>query len=224
MQLLEVTFHVFFKIAKLYPQTGKRFGIDESSSSPTKKKAVWSRTMCVRVCNLCIALYWAIGGDNKPGVPHLGLSRIGTHAVKCHFGRTRSALRGETRWPQFLSAQVNAAIAKNFMTELNLHPSLRRFNNTFGCIVDDSETGLIDIDFQGTIPVIDCIKHLLRRSPDELAFPREMDLVWCFADFVTKLKEVGYDEKISRSTRLSVSSITSRLYFAPNMEQNRNRR
>jgi hypothetical protein len=128
---------------------------------------------------------------------------------------------GETRWPQFLSAQVNTPIAKNFMTELNQHPSLRRFNTTSGCTVDDSETGLIDIDFQRTIRVIDCIEHLFRRPPDELAFPREMDLVSCFPDLATKLKEVGYDDKIPRSTRLSGSSITSRLYFAPNIEQNR---
>jgi hypothetical protein len=221
MQLRKVTFHVFFKMDKLYPETGKRFGISDSLSSPPKKKTFWSRTMCVRVCHLWIAFYWAIGGENKPGVPDLGLGRIGTHAVECHCGRTRSALRGETRWPQFLSAQVNAAIAMNFMTELNLHPSLRRFNNTSGCAVDDSETGLIDIDFLGTIRVIDCIEHLLRRPSHELAFAGEMDLVLWFAELATKVKEVGDDEKTPRSTRVSGSSITSRLYFAPNMEQNR---
>jgi hypothetical protein len=112
----------------------------------------------------------------------LGLGRIGTHAVECHFGRTWSLLRGETRWPQFLSAQVNAVIAKNFVMELNLHPSLRPFKNTSGCTFDDSETGLTDIDFQGRIRVIDCIEHLLRRPPDQLAFPGETYLVSCFAD------------------------------------------
>jgi hypothetical protein len=75
---------------------------------------------------------------------------------------------------------------------------------------------LIDIDFQGMIRVIDCIEHLVKRPPDELVFPGEMDLVSCFADLATKLKEVGYDEKIPRSTRFSGSSVTSRLYFAPN--------
>jgi hypothetical protein len=159
--------------------------------------------------------------DNEPGAPRLSLGRIGSHVLECHFGRIQSVLRGETRWPQFLPAQVNAAIAKNFMTELNLHPSLRRFSNTSGCVVDDSETGLIDIDFLGMIRVIDCIEQRLRRQPDELAFPGEMDLASCFADLGTKLKEVGFDEKTSRSTRPAGSSITSQLYFAPNMEQNR---
>jgi hypothetical protein len=47
-----------------------------------------------------------------------------------------------------------------------------------------------------------------------------MHLVSGFADLPTRLQEVGHHENIPRSTRLSGSSITSRLYFTPNMEQN----
>jgi hypothetical protein len=170
MQRVDVTSDVFFKMAKLDPQTGKQFKRDESSSFPAKTKTFWSRTMCIRVYNLCIALYWAIGGDNRPCVLYLGLGRIGTHAAECDFGMSRSALRGEVRWPWFLSAQVNMAAAKNFTTELNLHPDIRRFKSTSGCTVDDSKTGSIDIEFQSALNALDCIQNLLRMPPDELAF------------------------------------------------------
>jgi hypothetical protein len=79
-----------------------------------------------------------------------------------------------------------------------------------------------DIDFQSTIRAIDCIQELLTILQSELALHGEMSFVACFADSARSLNAIGFRENVLRSTDISVSSITSRLFLRPNVGQNRN--
>jgi hypothetical protein len=78
-------------MAKEFPKTGDEYGIYERSIKAANRKTLWTKKMCIRACNLCTGLYWAI----KLFKDCLALGRIGSHSLENHFGTTRSVLRGD---------------------------------------------------------------------------------------------------------------------------------
>ena len=68
-----------------------------------------------RVCNLCIALFWAIDSFDEHG---LALGRIGSNAK--HFGTIRSVLRGMTRFDCWISAEAFAKLLPQFEEDIGI--------------------------------------------------------------------------------------------------------
>jgi hypothetical protein len=94
LNLLGSAFDVFFKMMKEFPPSRGRGALKQIGPA-SQRKTLWTQTMCVRMCNLCVGLYHAItqwGSD--PGF-RLALGRIVSHTVECHFGMTRSTCRGD---------------------------------------------------------------------------------------------------------------------------------
>jgi hypothetical protein len=218
LNLIQAAFFIWFKMAKDYPQTGKACGIYESHSKSTERKTLWTRTMLQRGCNLCVGLYWAITslGD------FLALGRIGTHSLECHFGTTRSVLRGDTRWESFLSAQVDAMFVQRCLKELNLKPYIRRFKNGSGCTLMPDAPQVIDINFDGLPDKLTSFAHLVAGRADRFAILDEDSITWTFAELAERLAKAGYVEKISDSSKTSGSNVISRLFAASHDKQTTN--
>jgi hypothetical protein len=135
LDLIQLTFSVFFGYLKHYPKGNKFFGIDETGEGGFARKTLWTRAMCRRACHTCIGLYWAIPKHGGRPDFKLALNLIGSHSAECHCGMTRSALRGVTRWKRLLDTQVKAVMLRNMMQWLRFPPYIQRFAMPAGCIV-----------------------------------------------------------------------------------------
>jgi hypothetical protein len=78
LNLIQTAFSVFFKVTKEFRATGNSHGIYEASSDGNHRKTFWTKKMCMRGCNLCIGLFWAISTFGEG----LALGRIGRHSVE----------------------------------------------------------------------------------------------------------------------------------------------
>jgi hypothetical protein len=222
LSLIQVAFRCFRSMLANYPVTGVKHDIVEIESRSCPKKTIWSTSMCIRGCNLCVALFssirkWMTSDDGF----QLALGRIGTHSVECHFGITRSSLRGEARLEKFVSAQVTAVLIQKLMRDLDIHPYIRRFKNVSGVtLVHDGEYS-VDMDMSGLHSSVDSLFVVLGRSEDP-----ERDVLWETIDFVGKefsllaerLDKDGYVEKVSRSSCTSGGSIAFR-FFTPSKKE-----
>jgi hypothetical protein len=97
-EMIQLAFSVFFEYMQKYPKCLWRSNVSQGTIDAFKRKTLWTPSMCCRACNTCICVYWAI--TKYGGQPHfeLALNRIGSHSVECHFGMTRSTLKGDARW------------------------------------------------------------------------------------------------------------------------------
>jgi hypothetical protein len=134
LDLIQIAFIAFFEQFKNYPETGQDAGIWENGGENCPRKTFWTKMMCVRACNLCVALYSAIRRNLFEPID-LALGRIGSHSVECFFGTTRSQLRGDTRWEKFLKAELKTVLIRRLMKKLNLQPYIRRFKNEAGITI-----------------------------------------------------------------------------------------
>jgi hypothetical protein len=90
----------------------------------------WTTQQLYRGANLCVVLYRVLTRIDEP----LALGRIGSHSLECHFGIVRAILRGDDRWERWLSAEVRAELAAEYIQDLDLsrvsaedaHPSRGR--------------------------------------------------------------------------------------------------
>jgi hypothetical protein len=137
LDLIKVAFNVFYGMRADYPRTGGKTGVVQNKTKKCGLLTLWTRQVCERGCNLCIALYWAIDTCTTVGIP-LGMNRIGTHPVECHFGTTRSALCGEGKIQRFWQAETDACIVQRIMKKYSLKHYIRGFMNEAGCTVTDS--------------------------------------------------------------------------------------
>jgi hypothetical protein len=122
LALIQVAFAIFFRMITNYPQTGYARNITERTEPRCPRKTFWTRNMCVRACNTCLALFWSIREWNENRHFSLALGRIGSHPLECHFGMTRSVLTGDPRWTRFFSSQVAAVIVQRVMGRLKMQP------------------------------------------------------------------------------------------------------
>jgi hypothetical protein len=213
--LIQTAFSIFFTMVKQYPQTGGAYGIYENSAKAGERKTLWTRVMCIRACNLCIGLYWAIN-EYPEG---LGLGRIGTHSVECLFGTTRSMLRGDTQWSRFLGAQVDAIMVQKILREFNMQPYIRRFRNVSGCTLVADDSRLINIAFDGIPLKLELFRTLLRTVEDPSAVVSELGLAdecigWHFVNLCEELNAAGYAEKIVDGGPTRHYCIFNRLFTA----------
>jgi hypothetical protein len=115
------------------PKTPK-FG--ETRRKGVEKLTFWTRNMCRRGCNLCVILYWVILVWMEQGMPYpLALARIGTHSIECYFGMIRSLLAGDVREEVFRFMQVKAIQVQDYLEQLGIHWTKRRFQNEGGCVL-----------------------------------------------------------------------------------------
>jgi hypothetical protein len=211
LDLIQAAFHVFFSMIKNYPRTGARAGIYEAGRAGTDvKKTFWTKNMCIRACNLCVGLTWAI--TTTPD--YLALGRIGTHSMECLFGTTRSVLRGDTRWEKFLSAEVDAMMVRRVLSDLHVETYIRRFRNVSGHTLIPGNARCVHQEFREIAGGLEAWASLLACTDDK-------SLLWCDMIFIApfgllpdKLAEVGYVERIPQSSRTSGGAIPTRLFAA----------
>jgi hypothetical protein len=177
LDLIQLAFFVFFGYLKHYPNNTKFFGIAETGEGGFARKTLWTRAMCRGACNTCIGLYWAITKYGGRPDFELTLNRIGSHSVECHFGMTRSILRGVPRWERFLDAQVKAVMLRNTMQQLRFPPYIRRFAMPADCIVPPDTEKSIQIDFGNMIDVVNEMTHWLSVNNSQQALDTALPLI-----------------------------------------------
>jgi hypothetical protein len=177
LDLIQLTFSVFFGYLKHYPNGKKFFGIAEINEGALVRKTLWSEAICCRVCNTYIGLSWAITKYGGRPDFELALNRIGSHSMEYHFGMTRSAFRGVTRWERFLDAEVKALMLRNMMKRPRLPPYIRRFAMPAGCIVSPDTGKSIQIDLGNMIDVVNEMTHWLPVNNSQQAFDTAMPLI-----------------------------------------------
>jgi hypothetical protein len=194
---------MFFLMKRHYPETGRNAGIVQQGGA-AETKTFWRKPMCVRACNLCVALYWAIW---KYGPEmDLALYRIGSHSVECLFGMTRSMLNNDMRWASFLSTQAKAMMIHNMMRGMELHPYIRRFLNEGGCCVLAREEGLVEHGLtKEAMDEITAVCNALAGNQE----PEALKLEW-FRELMDLLIEVGGHERVRHSSPRSAYSIRFR--------------
>jgi hypothetical protein len=212
LQLIQLAFSIFFRMLKNYPETGEGLGIYEVSRDPAVRKTLWTETMCIRSCNLCVGLYWAI----QTFPDSLPLGRIGTHSVECHFGTTRSMLRGDTRWDQFLGREVDACLAQRFLKELDLKPYIRRFANASGSTIMAADEHLITVDFGNVPEKVETFATSLKHGVASLmVFQDRSKLILApFQELARRLCQAGHAEKIDRPSLTGGLCIANRMFAA----------
>jgi hypothetical protein len=212
LDLIEVAFSIFFRMLKEYPLTGDAYRIYEISRAPHCRKTLWTHVMCIRACNWCIGLYWALKTFDS-----LPLGRIGTHSVECHFGTTRSLLRGDTRWKQFLGKQADSIIIQRLLKELGLKPYIRRFKSVSGAtIMAADDANLITVRFEHAAHRVERFATLLKNGADELTVFDPDCILLGFEELAEALSEGQYIEKFHRPSLTGGLCITNR-YFAASM-------
>jgi hypothetical protein len=208
--LIQVAFSIFFRMLKEYPTTGDGFGIYEMSRTVGHRKTLWTQVMCIRACNLCVGLYWAL----RNFANSLPLGRIGTHSVECHFGTTRSQLRGDTRWSQFLGRQVDSVMIQNFLTELGVTPYIRRFKSVSGCTIMEDDPKSIHVSFDDAAQKLEKFANLLKCGAAQLLQWDENSILLSFEQLAEKLSGAQYVEKLHRPSLTRGLCITNRIFAA----------
>jgi hypothetical protein len=118
-----------------YPCTGAEGGIYEISKRAGVRKTLWTKDVCCRGANLCVALSWLIRNYATLRIQFLAFNRIGTHSVECLFETTRAVLPAGARWERFLSDQVDAVMIGEIQGQLCLRPYIRLQNTVAGVTV-----------------------------------------------------------------------------------------
>jgi hypothetical protein len=139
LRFLEIAFTCFRTYLRFFPKHDPKSGnekIGEARRQGVKRLTLWTRNMCIRGCNLCVAIYWAIQVWLREGMPcPLALARIGTHSIECYFGMIRSLLMGDVREEYFRNAQVKAILVRDYMFDLGMGEVKERFRNEAGCVL-----------------------------------------------------------------------------------------
>jgi hypothetical protein len=210
LSLIEVAFTVFFDVFHNYPETGHEAGILQQGK-PDELKTFWSILVCQRGCNLCVGLYWAIErwGHTQFGFC-LALARIGSHSCECHFGITRSALNGETRWCRFVAAQVTASLIHRILWELDIAPYIRRFKNEGGTTLDPDAPGVVEMSFELTIELMELTLACLCTNKEREVLSSEETIMTPFLALRDRLEEIEYREKIPLGSPMAGQSIATR--------------
>jgi hypothetical protein len=223
--LLQTAFEIFFDFHKSLPPCGRTFGITERAQRTCRRKTLWTKNMCRRACNLCVDLHDAIvRAHNMEGV-QLALERIGSHDCECHFGTTRSTLRGDARWLSFFLAQVNAELIHRAISDLGLHPYIRRFKSDAGCTLPGPDQEIVDFEFEDMRPNIELIVSHLTQGDELLAKLTGNSLIRPFRALSQQFARINWREKARKSSVLSGDAITHRLFTlsegaqAPTSEQ-----
>jgi hypothetical protein len=194
LHLIQVAFSIFFRMLKDYPATGQHAGIYEKGADPSLRKTLWTVAMCTRACNLCVGLYWAIETFDC-----LPLGRIGTHSVECHFGTTRSMLRGDTRWDHFLGREVDSILAQKIMRELNLKPYIRRFMGISGSVIRATDDpNLITVSFEDIPQRVEAFAVALKHGAAAMTVFDRRSILLSFEELNQKLFQAGHKEEIDR--------------------------
>jgi hypothetical protein len=60
LNLIQIAFLFFFGTGENFPQTGRAFGICDSSRGSLERKTLWLKNMGVRGGDLCMDWSWAI--------------------------------------------------------------------------------------------------------------------------------------------------------------------
>jgi hypothetical protein len=129
---------------------------------------LWHDNMVHRTKNLCVCLYWAISNWAKcPEFP-LGLGRIGTHSLECHFGHVRSVLRGDVRYEHFLNAQVKSIMIREIQEALNIRTYIRRFKNEGGATLFKNKNQLF-VEFSKMQEITEELKRAVDRGAESIA-------------------------------------------------------
>jgi hypothetical protein len=212
LDLLAVAFYMFFVMKRCYPKTGRKAGIVQQGGA-TGTKTFWRTSTCVRGCNLCVALYWAIWKYGEG--TELALYRIGSHSVECLFGMTRSMLNNDMRWGSFLSTQAKAMMIHNMMKNMGLRPYIRRFMNEGGCCVLAHEVGLVDHIL--TQEAMDEIKKVCVALAEKKEPANPATLGW-FKELRDSLIGVGFHEKVPHSSPRTGHSIGYRFLSGAKQE------
>jgi hypothetical protein len=211
LSLLSTAFDIFFSYVTNYPDTGLQSGISERTITGGERKTFWTRIMCKRACNLCVGLYWSITEWLHDPTYPLALDRISSHPCECHFGMTRSTLKGDTRAERFLNAEINAVLIRRSITHLGLRPYIRRFKTEAGCTLlpGSSQEKLVNVPSwsRELCGLITCMGR-----NEGYARGWFGALLHHLKNLAQSLAEAGWVEKAGKSSLLSGGSITLRLF------------
>jgi hypothetical protein len=118
LQALEVAFAMFRVQYTHVDETGKDFGIFQrgDTTEPQRVLTYADANQLRRAMNTCIAIYAAL----KLETGDVALNRIGTHDLEGHFGIVRTALRGQSQWRSWLSAEAFASLLPEFRTRVGI--------------------------------------------------------------------------------------------------------
>jgi hypothetical protein len=210
--LLQTAFDIFFDFHKYFPLCGISFGITERANRHCRRKTLWTKNMCRRACNLCVDVQYAVLRAGKMEGIQLALERIGSHDCECHFGTTRSVLRGDTRWTNFFQAQVTAVLIQRTMKEQDLHPYIRRFKTEAGCTLMDPEHETIDIEFLDMGSKVRGLVRFLGEGLNDLAKANGDAVIEPFRALASRLGEIQWTEKARKSGPLAGGGIQYRLF------------
>jgi hypothetical protein len=155
--------------------------------------------MCRRACNICIGLYWAMTKYGGQPDFELALNRIESHSVECHFGLTRSRLKGDTQWKQFFAAQIMAV-----MRRLHFPPYIRRFAMPAGCVVQTDTEKSIHLNFGNIMDGIREMTYHLSQNRPQAAFEVGCPLMEKLFDSPRALIEGKFCERSHESIPWSV--------------------
>jgi hypothetical protein len=174
--LLDIAYTALHAVSEKWPKTGMEEGIFQKRGKGTKNAkgpvymTFWLPQTVRRAMNLCVTLYleiWDWYYIHHCPYP-LALSRFGTHSIECHFGITRSIMKGDARLERFLSAQMNAVLVREIAFEFQLPGFLRRFRQNEGGIVLTKDMEFIpmpDLDFdQATDQLKNIVSILIVQS------------------------------------------------------------
>jgi hypothetical protein len=148
LSLIDMAYTLLCYYNQNYPKTGVNDGITTNNGKIDIPMTLWTPNTCMRQCNLCVALSYAIEKWRREGCPYdLALERIGTHSLECLFGTTRMMLNGKTHFADFLSALVNGVMILEIQEEFKMGHCTRRFKkNMAGCTLPVGGKGGIQVD------------------------------------------------------------------------------
>jgi hypothetical protein len=210
--LLRTGFFVLFHSHKHFPKCTASEGISEIGRRDCPRKTLWTKNMCRRASNLCMEIGYAILTAKSTEDLLLAIQRIGSHDCVCHFGTTRSTLRGDTRWTSFFTAQVNAVLIHRAMTDLGLHPYIRRLRSVADCTLLGPDHGTVDVRFEHMLHKIDQIVGFLVGWQSHLARANCESLIQPFRGLARRFAEIGWSEKARKSSPQSGGGIQQRLF------------
>jgi hypothetical protein len=223
--LLKAAYSVLYWANQNRPPTGFAHGIAERSSKKKPvKQTLWTNGMIIRAMNLCVALrYGCMMWGKSPVQFSFGIGRIGTHPVECHFGMTRTMLRGETRYCRFFSTEINAILVQENMEELGLDPTyIRHYQNGSGCVVRNDGSATIRVNFNS---VNDLLNNLWSRLLEQQRWPlhsneyveQGREFAGPFIELLEAFKTVGATDRIDGLTE--TAALGTRRIFMTKPEQ-----
>jgi hypothetical protein len=210
--LLKIAFATFhFMMGRYLRKGGLGKGLMENLSKDMRS-ALWSEMMCLRSCNLCVALYtmirdWEEGiekGRNEP----LGLNRGGSHSVECTFGMIRTQMWNDARIDALERAVINMTVLEDCMKELDMDPITERTTNTGGCVLTKIEGIEVPGFDRKMLENMNLLIHMKRKNwktpPVQEAYRA---LVKYFTTMQEMLRAANYRDKFDLSSETSALGI-----------------